>query len=115
MLIRKLVRAVNRIPDGYVLTDEDTGELLTLERERGSLTLAVSGPPLAGAGPVVARYMLGSSPLPLRYALCYQTAAPSRPPLYRHPAALGDIPPAAGDGRNGRNWSISTARPRASR
>ena len=39
-MIRKLWSAVKQIPSGYVLTDEDTGQLLTAEREHRWLTLA---------------------------------------------------------------------------
>lgn len=55
MLLRRLWAAVKRILPGYVLTDPDTGELLTAERERGWLTLAVTDPPLPGRDAAVTR------------------------------------------------------------
>jgi hypothetical protein len=82
LMIRRLWAAAKRIPPDVVLTDAETGELLTVERERGWLTLAVNDPPMPASQPVVTRYPLG------------QWAAPNPPPLYRHLAALGDIPPA---------------------
>jgi hypothetical protein len=82
VMIRRLWAAAKRIPSDVVLTDTGTGELLTVERERGWLTLAVNDPPGPGGQPIVTRYPLG------------QWAAPNPPPLYRHLAALGDIPPA---------------------
>jgi hypothetical protein len=82
VMIRRLWAAAKRIPPDVVLADAETGELLTVERERGWLTLAVTDPPVAGGQPVVTRYPLG------------QWAAPNPPPLYRHLAALDDIPPA---------------------
>lgn len=45
VLIRKLWALVKRIPCGCVLADPDTGDLLTIERERWCLTLAVIDPP----------------------------------------------------------------------
>ncbi len=53
VMLRKLWTAARRIPSGYVLTDPANGELLTVERERGWLTLAVTDPPQLGAGPCV--------------------------------------------------------------
>jgi hypothetical protein len=41
IMLRRLWAAVKRIPSGYLLTDPETGVLLTAERERGWLTLAV--------------------------------------------------------------------------
>lgn len=82
VLLRKLWAAVKRIPSGYVLCDPDTGELLGAERERGWLTLAVIDPPEPGRVSTVTRYMLG------------KWAAPLPPPLFRHMAALDDLPPA---------------------
>jgi len=82
VMLRKLWTAARRIPSGYVLTDPANGELLTVERERGWLTLAVTDPPQPGAEAAVSRYPLG------------KWAAPEQPPLFRHVAGLGDIPPA---------------------
>ncbi len=82
MLLRRLWAAVKRIPPGYVVMDPDTAELLTAERERGWLTLAVTDPPQPGCAATVTRYMIG------------RWAAPERPPLFRHMAALDDLPPA---------------------
>lgn len=82
VLLRMLRAAVKRIPSGYVLADPDTGELLSAERERGWLTLAVTDPPEPGRVSTVTRYMVG------------RWAAPNPPPLYRHMAALDDLPPA---------------------
>lgn len=83
VLQRRLFAAVKRIPSGYVLTDPQTGELITAERERGWLTLAVTDAPAPGSVAAVARYMVGSwgAPVP-----------PSH--LYRHLGALDDVPPA---------------------
>jgi hypothetical protein len=82
VMIRKLWADVKAIPSGVVLADPETGDLLTVERERGWLTLAVTDPPAPGTRAVVTRYPLG-------YA-----AAPSPPPLHRHMGALDDLPPA---------------------
>ncbi len=82
VLLRKLWAAVKRIPSGYVLCDPDTGELLGAERERGCLTLAVTDPPEPGRVSTVTRYMLG------------KWAASLPPPLFRHMAAVDDLPPA---------------------
>ncbi len=82
VMIRRLWAAAKRIPSDVVLADAETGELLTVERERGWLTLAVTDSPVPGGQPVVTRYPLG------------QWAAPNPPPLHRHMAALDDIPPA---------------------
>lgn len=82
VLIRKLWTAAKKVPSGIVLTDPATGELLTVERERGWLTLAVTDPPAPGARALVTRYPLGL------------WAAPNFPPLYRHLGALDDLPPA---------------------
>ena len=80
VMIRRLWTAAKRIPSDIVLADAETGELLTVEHERGWLTLAVTDPPEPGGQAVVTRYPLG------------QWAAPNLPPLYRHLAALDDIP-----------------------
>jgi hypothetical protein len=82
VLLRRLWAAVKRIPSGYVLADPQTGELLSAEREKGWLTLAVTDPPEPGRASTVTRYMLG------------KWAAPQQPPLFRHMAALDDLPPA---------------------
>jgi hypothetical protein len=82
VLLGKLWATVKRIPSGYVLCDPDTGELLCVERERGWLTLAVVDPPAPGSASTVTRYMIG------------KWAAPVPPPLFRHMAALDDLPPA---------------------
>ncbi len=82
IMLRKLWTAVKRVPSGYVLTDPASGELLTVERERGWLTLAVTDPPQPGAEAAVSRYPLG------------KWAAPEQPPLFRHIAGLDDLPPA---------------------
>lgn len=82
VMLRKLWAATKRVPSGVVLTDSETGELLTVERERGWLTLAITDPPTPGAQALVTRYPLG------------QWAAPNPPPLYRHMGALDDLPPA---------------------
>ncbi len=82
VMLRRLWAAVKRIPSGYVLTDPETGELLTAERERGWLTLAVTDPPRPGAAAVVSRYPLG------------RWAAPDPPPVFRHMVGLDGIPPA---------------------
>jgi hypothetical protein len=83
VMLRKLWTAAKRVPSGYVLTDPDTGELLSIERERGWLTLAVTDPPGPGRSEaIVTRYMLG------------KWAAPMPPPLFRHLAGLADLPPA---------------------
>ena len=65
-----------------MLADPGTGELLSAERERGWLTLAVTDPPQPGRASTVSRYMLG------------RWAAPNPPPLFRHLATLDDLPPA---------------------
>lgn len=82
VLLRRLWAAVRRIPSGYVLADPETGELLSAEREKGWLTLAVTDPPEMGRETTVTRYMVG------------RWAAPNPPPLFRHMAALDDLPPA---------------------
>jgi len=82
VLLRKLWIAVKRIPSGYVLADPDTGELLSAEREKGWLTLAVTDPPEPSRASTVTRYMVG------------RWAAPNPPPLYQHLAPLDDLPPA---------------------
>ncbi len=80
-MLRKLWRAVKGIPPGSVLADRDSGELLAAERDRGWLTLAVTKLAPPDSTTRVARYALG------------RWAAPDRPPLYRHLAALDDPPP----------------------
>jgi hypothetical protein len=70
------------VPSDVVLADPETGDLLTVERERGWLMLAVTDPPELGSQPIVTRYPLG------------QWAAPNPPPLHSHLAALDDVPPA---------------------
>ncbi len=80
--LRRLWTAVKRIPSGYVLTDPETGDLLTAERERGWLTLAVTDPPRPGDTATVSRYPLG------------RWAAPEAPPVFRHMDGLDGIPPA---------------------
>jgi hypothetical protein len=80
-MIRKLWAAAKAVPSGVVLADPDTGDLLTVERERGWLTLAVTDPPVPGSQAVVTRYPVGYG------------AAPMQPPLYRHLGALDDPPP----------------------
>jgi len=80
VLTRQLWKAVKRIPSGYVLTDMVSGELITVERERGWLTLAVTDEPRTGVDAIVTRYPVG------------QYAAPNPPPLFRYHAALEDIP-----------------------
>jgi hypothetical protein len=82
VLLRKLWATAKRIPSVYVLCDPDTGELLGAERERGWLTLAIINPPEPGRASTVTRYMIG------------KWAAPLPPPLFRHMAALDDLPPA---------------------
>jgi hypothetical protein len=82
VLLRRLWAAVKRIPPGYVLADPGTGELLSAERDKGWLTLAVTDPPEPGRASTVTRYMVG------------RWAAPNPPPLYRHMAAIDDLPPA---------------------
>ncbi len=82
VMLRKPWTAVKRIPSGHVLTDPETSELLTVERERGWLTLAVTDPPQPGAEAAVCRYPLG------------KWAAPEQPPLFRHITGLDDSPPA---------------------
>jgi hypothetical protein len=59
VLVRQLWRAVKRIPPGYVIADPDTGELISVERERGWLTLAVADPPRPGREQLVTRYLVG--------------------------------------------------------
>jgi hypothetical protein len=76
----RLWALVKRIPPGWVFADPVTGELLSVERERGWLTLAVTDSPGSGAEAVVTRYLLG------------KWAAPVPPPLYRHLAGLDDMP-----------------------
>src|SRR5258708_39430229 len=78
ILIRKLWAAAKLGPSGYVLTDPDTGELLTVERERSWLSPTNLRPAPSGRD----RYPLG------------QWAEPNPPPMYRHLGALGDVPPA---------------------
>jgi hypothetical protein len=82
VMLRRLWAAAKPIPSGYVLADPDTGALLSAERERGWLTLAVTDPPEPDHASTVTRYMLG------------RWAAPHPPPLFRHLAALDDLPPA---------------------
>lgn len=80
-LVRGLWEAANRIPPGQVLADPGTGDLVSVERQRGWLTLAVAGRP-PGRPPVVARYMIG------------RWGGPVRPPVLRHLAAPGEVPSA---------------------
>jgi len=106
VLIRRLWRAVKRIPSGYVLADPATGELLMVERERGCLTLAVSDPPDLAGPVVVTRYLVG------------MWAAPVPPPLFAHLAGVDDVPPARwglvrvaqdvrnGDAEDGAGWGV---------
>jgi hypothetical protein len=82
VLVRRLWRAVKRIPPGYVIADPDTGELISVERERGWLTLAVADPPRTGREQLVTRYLVG------------HWGASMRPPLVRHVGAVDDVPPA---------------------
>ena len=82
MLIRKLWAAVKHIPSDYVLADPETGELLSVERERGWLTLVITDPPDPSGPALVTRYTLRA------------WAAPVPPPLFRHLAGLDDIPSA---------------------
>ena len=82
LMLRRLWTAAKRVPSGYVLTDPASGELLTVERERGWLTLVVTDPPQPGGEAVASRYPLG------------KWAAPEQPPLFRHLAGLDSIPPA---------------------
>jgi hypothetical protein len=82
VLVRKLWAAAKRVPSDVVLTDPETGELLTVERERKQLTLAVTDAPSPGGRPIVTRYPLG------------QWSTPSRPPLHRHLGGLDGLPPA---------------------
>ena len=81
VMVRKLWAAAKAVPSGVVLADPDTGDLLTVERERGWLTLAVTDPPEPGSQAVVTRYPLGYG------------AAPVPPPLHRHMGGLDDLPP----------------------
>lgn len=82
VLVRQLWAVVKRIPPGYVIAGPDTGELISVERERGWLTVAVADPPRPGQEQLVTRYLVG------------HWAAPMPPPLVRHVGALDDVPPA---------------------
>jgi hypothetical protein len=82
VLIRKLWTAAKRLPSDVVLADPDSGDLITIERERSWLTLAVTDAPASGTQAVVTRYPLG------------RWAAPNQPPVHRHMGGLGDPPPA---------------------
>jgi hypothetical protein len=82
VLVRRLWTAVKRIPPGYVIADPDTGELISVDRERGWLTLAVADPLRPGREQLVTRYLVG------------HWGAPMPPPLIRHVGALDDVPPA---------------------
>jgi hypothetical protein len=82
VLIRRLWTAVKQIPSRHVLVDPETGQRLTVERERGSLTLAVSDRSASTTEPVVTRILVG------------RFNAPGHPPLYKHYTAAGDDPPA---------------------
>jgi hypothetical protein len=82
VLVRQLRTAVRRIPPGYVIADPDTGELISVERERGRLTLAVADRPRPGREQLVTRYLSG------------HWGAPMPPPLIRHVGAVDDVPPA---------------------
>jgi hypothetical protein len=73
-LIRQLWIAANRIPPGHVLADPGTGELLSVERERGWLILVVTVPPRPGRPEVTVRYVIG------------HWGAPVKPPMRRRPA-----------------------------
>jgi len=89
-MVRALWSTCRRWPSGLVLRDPVTGRGITVERERGFLTLAITSQPddddladnLAGRrAATVTRYMLGF------------LAAPVPPPLFRHTAALHDVSP----------------------
>jgi hypothetical protein len=80
-LVRELWAAAKRIPPGRVLADPGTGDLLSVERGSGWLTLVVSAPPRPGRHAAAARYVLG------------HWGAPVRPPVRRHLAAGDGVPP----------------------
>jgi hypothetical protein len=67
VLLRRLWAAVKRIPSGYVLADPDTGELLSAEREKGWLTLAVTDPPEPGRASTVTATWSASGPPQTRH------------------------------------------------
>jgi hypothetical protein len=82
VLICRLWSLVKRLPSGRAFTDPVTGELLSVERERGWLTLVVSDTPGMGKQTVVASYLVG------------RWGVPVPPPLCRYVASVVDVPPA---------------------
>jgi len=79
-MIRSLWTLLRRVPSDIVLADPVTGHEISVERQRGFLTLAVADPGDQPGG-TVTRYMVGFA------------AAPSPPPLFRHTAASQDPSP----------------------
>lgn len=87
MMIRDLWSTARRWPSGLMLRDPVTGSGISVERERGFLTLAITDPldrDDLGEGRVttVTWYVLGF------------LAAPEQPSLLRHTTALHDASPA---------------------
>jgi hypothetical protein len=79
-MVRSLWTLLRKVPSDVVLVDPVTGHEISVERERGFLTLAVADPANRPAG-TVTRYMVGFA------------AAPTPPPLLRHTAARHDESP----------------------
>lgn len=86
-LIAQLWRGARRLPNGALLPDPATGQLVSVRRSRGSLTLGVFTPAV-GAGEAV--QVVGTC-----YALGHLLGR-SQPPLFRSQVPVG---PGAGETR----------------
>lgn len=96
-LIRQLWITARRIPPGHVLADPGTGELLSVERERGWLTLVVTVPPRPDRSEATVRYVIG------------HWGAPVKPPVRRRSADPADSMDPANAGALADPAEVSTA------
>jgi hypothetical protein len=82
-LIRLLWATARQLPTGHTLQDPLTLAHMTVERQRRSLVLAVTGPEDVGEDAIITRYVLGSWGAPY-----------GPPPLLRHTGTIQDRSPA---------------------